>query len=187
MAAAHPLDYDTTVTFAGEISEETPIVPESKSDGGDGAKSFPVRNVQFGTRYRMQGDPDLTLAHPPDGTGHGRIKCGYPRCVSLHDPSSCVNLIRHDDDSAELSSLWGSRHPYRPKQVRRTISAGATGNAHRPRDHDWLGPLVEQIENEAGLFEGVGALRHDYSICAICEEFAYRRGQFQHVNESQTG
>ncbi len=142
------------------------------------------RNDRVAHRQRHRHDPVFDQGR--QRTGLGRGEGVDPRRMDLEHVGRGIDLVQHHDHHAQRPCMRAypgiRRDPHRGEQVAGPVGRGQRRIAHRRR-HDHRSVEVEQqVEQEAGLFGGIGALRDDDPVGIEPADF---RGQRMDLVERQ--
>lgn len=88
----------------------------------------------------------------------------HRRGVGFGCPTRAVNCVIHNHQHATVDGLGAGSNFRRFVEIHRAIGAGRTTRTHGTDENNWLAGRENVIEEEAGFFHCVGAVRNDNAV-----------------------
>jgi hypothetical protein len=177
--------HDQTLEAAGGRPQQFPVVAQGEDDQAD---AHLPRRAGHGYREPPGGAGEqayLTFDDPADRPCRWRGERPDAGGVGLADVARGVDLVGEHHHAAEIADQRADRRLQGRQDVGRPVGPGHGGVTHRPRHDDRLSARVQQVEQERGFLESVGALDHYGADRARRDLLPDGRGQVEDVTDGQ--
>jgi hypothetical protein len=184
MPSAEPGDHQAIETASSSVQQFT-VIAEGHRHNTDPHRTAHAVQRHHRLPFRTHQQPHAAFCDIPDRSGRRRGERGEAGGMRLAHPAGGVDLIGKHNRAAEAAHQRAGGYLDGRQDVGRPIMARQSRVAHGPGDSYRGLAVVQQVEQERGLLDGVSALRHHSPGSSRPDAFADQRGQFDDIADGQ--